>query len=87
MNKYNEINKLLDDVLGTEARAIWLCSRIDEKPSHVIAKEFGKSVGEINDILKTCDWAIGKFVSVPKDPPKSPVPVAVNGFHDIGDGE
>ena len=86
MNQYHQINLALDMLLGSEARAIWLCSRVDEQPSHVIAKEFGKTVGEINDILKTCDWAINTCIQV-DDPNRVPLPTAVNGFHDIGDGE
>lgn len=87
MNKYMEINELLDKVLGPEARAIWLCARVDEKPSYVIAREFNKSVGEINDILKTADFAVEEFIKLEPEPRKPPVKPAINGFHAIGDGE
>lgn len=85
MNKYQEINELLDHLLGPVGRAIWLAARVDDKELYVIAKEHELPLGQVRDILATCDWAIDRMDWAPKQQPLPLYHPCYEGFHQMGD--
>ena len=87
MNEWQRVNEALDTVLGSRLRAIWLCVKVDEKPLHVVAKEFDRTVAEIKAAVDLADWVLERADLAPKIPPKPPLKPCYEGFHQMGDGE
>lgn len=86
-NDYQRANMMLDSLLGAQARAVWLCARVDGTPVHVIAAEQELSIGAVRDMLATADWILDRLAIVPPEPAKPPLRPCLGGFHQIGDGE
>jgi len=81
LNDYQKANMLLDVLLGSQARAIWLCARVDGKDVREIAKEHRISVGRARELLASADYAIEQAKLAPVEPPKRPLRTNWNGFN------
>ena len=81
MNSYQTANLALEVLLGTEAKAIWLSSRVDEKSIAEIAKDFKLSRGRVREVLAAADFAVEQAALAPAAEPKRPLRTNWNGFH------
>lgn len=81
MNAYQTANMALEVLLGTDAKAIWLSSRVDGKSVAEIAKDFKIGRGRVREVLAAADFAVEQAALAPAPEPKRPLRTNWNGFH------
>ena len=96
MNKYRDMVAAIGEVLTADERAAWLAHYEDGLPLYQIANEWegtvqGIPLTRVWELINEANYKLvkiaGDFAKAFDEPEKPDLPVAVNGFHQMGDGE